>query len=418
MDSITQITLGAAVGEVVLGRKFGNRAMMWGAIAGTIPDLDIIANFFLEPIPALAVHRGITHSIFFSVVAAFPFAWMVHKFYLTDTHRQKGYKWFVLVLNLILLLLIAGGLGYMSMRTGTGVGYMLGGAIFTAGGYLVYRLYQYYFKGKGDIGEASYWEWYLLFFLGFFTHIWLDSHTAYGTQVFQPFSNYRIAFNNISVADPFYTLPFLICLLISAFHRRGHRWRSRWNYIGIAMSSLYMIWTVSNKIKVDRFFEGVIADENIEAIRYRTSPSILNNFLWGCVAETKDSYHVGLYSLFDRGETIPIINEIPKHHERLSQLDGQRDVELLKWFSDGYFTVWYDDDNVLMMSDLRYGAMTDKVKSFEDFVFNFRIDYSGDQLQVDEIRNRPDDVGPMVKSLVERIKGYEATVRERNYINH
>ena len=38
MDSVTQIVLGAAVGELVLGRKVGNKAILWGAIAGTIPD--------------------------------------------------------------------------------------------------------------------------------------------------------------------------------------------------------------------------------------------------------------------------------------------------------------------------------------------------------------------------------------------
>ena len=38
MDSLTQIVLGAAVGEAVLGKKIGTRAMLWGAIAGTIPD--------------------------------------------------------------------------------------------------------------------------------------------------------------------------------------------------------------------------------------------------------------------------------------------------------------------------------------------------------------------------------------------
>ncbi|MEY3010031.1 MAG: hypothetical protein RLZZ314_673, partial [Bacteroidota bacterium] len=35
MDSLSQIVLGAAVGEVVLGRRIGNRAMVWGAVAGT-----------------------------------------------------------------------------------------------------------------------------------------------------------------------------------------------------------------------------------------------------------------------------------------------------------------------------------------------------------------------------------------------
>ena len=71
MDSLTQITLGAAVGEVVLGKKVGNRAMLWGAVGGTIPDLDVFSNFFTDEITALAFHRGITHSIFFSVFAPF-----------------------------------------------------------------------------------------------------------------------------------------------------------------------------------------------------------------------------------------------------------------------------------------------------------------------------------------------------------
>ena len=44
MDSLTQIVLGAAVGEVALGKKVGNKAMLYGAIAGTIPDLDEIGR--------------------------------------------------------------------------------------------------------------------------------------------------------------------------------------------------------------------------------------------------------------------------------------------------------------------------------------------------------------------------------------
>jgi inner membrane protein len=44
MDSLTQIVLGASVGEAVAGKKIGNKAMLWGAIAGTIPDLDVLLN--------------------------------------------------------------------------------------------------------------------------------------------------------------------------------------------------------------------------------------------------------------------------------------------------------------------------------------------------------------------------------------
>ena len=64
MDSLTQIVLGAAVGEVAAGKKVGNRAMLIGAIGGTIPDLDILANFVADDMTALAFHRGISHSFF------------------------------------------------------------------------------------------------------------------------------------------------------------------------------------------------------------------------------------------------------------------------------------------------------------------------------------------------------------------
>lgn len=79
MDSLTQIVLGASVGEVVLGRKVGNKAMLYGAIAGTIPDLDVIARNFTDTITANEMHRGFTHSIFFALIFAPIFGWLISK---------------------------------------------------------------------------------------------------------------------------------------------------------------------------------------------------------------------------------------------------------------------------------------------------------------------------------------------------
>ena len=77
MDSLTQIVLGAAVGELVLGKKIGNRAMVWGAVGGTIPDLDVLGKFFLTNIDNLAFHRGFSHSILFSLLGAWVFGKLV-----------------------------------------------------------------------------------------------------------------------------------------------------------------------------------------------------------------------------------------------------------------------------------------------------------------------------------------------------
>jgi len=88
MDSLTQIVLGAAVGEAVLGKKVGNRAMLWGAIAGTVPDLDVIARFLTDTITATEMHRGFSHSIIFSLMMAPLFGWLVNKI-----HKRLEIGW-------------------------------------------------------------------------------------------------------------------------------------------------------------------------------------------------------------------------------------------------------------------------------------------------------------------------------------
>ncbi len=93
MDSVTQIVLGAAVGEAVLGKKVGNKAMLYGAIAGTIPDLDTFASYFVDSVTAIEIHRGFTHSIFFAVVFAPVFGWLISKIERQSVANWKDWSW-------------------------------------------------------------------------------------------------------------------------------------------------------------------------------------------------------------------------------------------------------------------------------------------------------------------------------------
>lgn len=65
MDSLTQIVLGAGVAEAISGRKLGNRAILYGAIIGTIPDLDVVVGKFFDILTANEIHRGVSHSMVF-----------------------------------------------------------------------------------------------------------------------------------------------------------------------------------------------------------------------------------------------------------------------------------------------------------------------------------------------------------------
>lgn len=94
MDSLTQIVLGAAVGEAVLGKKAGNRAVLWGAVAGTIPDLDVFVGKLMSTVDALLFHRGISHSILFALLLSPVLGWLVGRLY--KGSRGSWWQWSLL----------------------------------------------------------------------------------------------------------------------------------------------------------------------------------------------------------------------------------------------------------------------------------------------------------------------------------
>lgn len=94
MDSLTQIVLGAAVGEAVLGKKIGNRAPLYGAIAGTIPDLDVITGYFVDPVTAVEWHRGFSHSIVFCILFSPIFGYLLSLFETKATRKELSWLMF------------------------------------------------------------------------------------------------------------------------------------------------------------------------------------------------------------------------------------------------------------------------------------------------------------------------------------
>jgi len=93
MDSLTQLTLGAAVGEATLGRQVGKKAPLWGAALGTLPDLDVLANPFLSEVGALAFHRSMTHSLLFMVVLSPLLGLAFHRLHRSETVAWTRWGW-------------------------------------------------------------------------------------------------------------------------------------------------------------------------------------------------------------------------------------------------------------------------------------------------------------------------------------
>ncbi len=95
VDSLTQATLGAAVGEMMLGKRLGNRALAWGALFGTLPDLDILVAPFLDNAGNLWWHRGPSHSLLVMVLASWGLsAWLAKLWKRYKISRARA-GWFV-----------------------------------------------------------------------------------------------------------------------------------------------------------------------------------------------------------------------------------------------------------------------------------------------------------------------------------
>ncbi|RSK40369.1 metal-dependent hydrolase [Mangrovimonas spongiae] len=331
MDSLTQIVLGAAVGEAVLGRKVGNKAMFYGAIAGTIPDLDVIASYVTDTVSALEIHRGFTHSIVFSIVFAPIFGWLISKI---ETHKS-----------------------------------------------------------------IKDWTW--LFFWAFLTHPLLDAHTTWGTQLFWPF-DLRLAYKNIFVIDPLYTLPFLVFLILTMLQNRTSKKRRLFNTLGLTISSFYLLISLGLKWAAHTQFKHALEDQNIDYLAIDTRPSPLNTILWNANIDTKEAYLLGNYSFFD---SKPIrFTSYPKNHHLLGELQTHEKVQRMITISEGWYTISQKNGD-LYFNDLRFGLLNLKPNS-QDFVFQFLIqkDALGHVTFIEQPR-KPGDAKAMLNDLWERIQG-------------
>lgn len=76
LEPITQGLLGAAVAGVV-APSLGRRALLWGALVGMSPDLDVLLAPLHGGFGELLYHRGTTHSLWFGFVAGPALGWLL-----------------------------------------------------------------------------------------------------------------------------------------------------------------------------------------------------------------------------------------------------------------------------------------------------------------------------------------------------
>ena len=295
MDSLTQIALGAAVGEATLGKKVGNRAMVWGMICGTLPDLDVFVPMG-DAVKDFVYHRSASHSLFVLAVISPIMVWIISLLH-TDT-RQYNRDWFWLV-------------------------------------YFVFA-----------------------------THVLLDSFTVYGTQIFWPIWTTPMTWSSIFIIDPLYTVPLLLGVVLAMRMSRATPTGHNWNTVGLVLSSVYLAWSLGAKLYVEDIAKTALTRDELPYSNLITIATPFNTVLWRILAVNDSNYMVGYYSLLDRDKDIRF-DSYPRNDDLLNGIEDTQPVQLLRWFTKGFYGVTKMDRDVVI-NDLRMGLEP-------EFVFRFRV---------------------------------------------
>ena len=199
---------------------------------------------------------------------------------------------------------------------------------------------------------------YIASFLGYATHGLLDACTSYGTQLFWPFSDQRVTWNNISIVDPIFTVPIVILLAIAITKRKRI-----FSFIAIGWIIFYLSLGF---IQYERTLSAAMDLANSRghnAERMTLKPSFGNLILWKSIYQHEETYYVDAIrtvhsSTWCLGESIEMFDY--QYHLPSLDKDSQqaKDIERFRWFSQDY--LGYDDKKSLV-SDIRYSMIPNQI---------------------------------------------------------
>lgn len=310
MDPVSQGVLGGVAGQQVSSKQQKVAALVVGCLGGMAADLDVLISSDKDPLLFLEYHRHFTHALVFIPIGALLCALFSHWVFR---------RWF----------------------------------------------------NKLDIGFR---QVYLFSFAGYATHALLDACTTYGTQLLWPFSDARIAWNNVSVVDPLFTVPLLVLLILSVF-KRSQRWATVsaiyvFAYLGLGFLQHHRAVDIAQQIASERGHTPT---------QLSAKPSFANLLVWKSVYEYNDRYYIdavrvgfGDNHIVYSGVMVDKLN-IATHFPALDLNSQQaRDIERFRWFSNQYLAL--DPDNKNRIIDVRYSLIPNQVGGMWGIVLDDNAD--------------------------------------------
>ncbi|WP_437880729.1 metal-dependent hydrolase [Pseudomonas sp. LRF_L74] len=221
---------------------------------------------------------------------------------------------------------------------------------------------------------------FLTLWLVLITHPLLDAFTSYGTQLLWPFAPPPVAWSSVFVIDPLYSLPLLVAVAVGLI--RGLKDRApRLPAVALALSTLYLAFTLCGKWMAESRVEQVLARQGIQAEYLFSSPTPFNSLLWRVTAIDGATYHESVVGWFDHEP--PTLVSLPRGSVLADAVADSPQRQRLQWFTRDVLR--YDQvGDQLLVTDLRLGFT-----GFHPFRFALAQRQDGAWRLLDPVRQLP-----------------------------
>ncbi|MBL0341717.1 MAG: metal-dependent hydrolase [Bacteroidetes bacterium] len=262
-------------------------------------------------------------------------------------------------------------------------------------GWLLWRLY----KKR----EGTFRSWTGLVTINIFFHLFLDTCTVYGTGLLTPFTEHRYAFDTIFVADPLYTLPLIVAFVALLVIHRDRPSRMRWSVFGLGISALYMFFAFVNHNSAINALRKAVDEKGFATSRLIATPTLLNAVLWNVIAKDSSGYWIGYYSIFDSDPT-PELFYVPTGNELLNKFENADDIQKLKKFALGYYSV-SEQDGEIWFNVLRFGQVNGWQNPKSKFAFSYDLSPGAENSMVVQAGRIEGSKRAVLESMFQRMKG-------------
>ncbi len=208
---------------------------------------------------------------------------------------------------------------------------------------------------------------FLISSIGYATHGLLDGCTSYGTQLLWPFSNSRIAWNNISIIDPLFTVPLLVLVVTSVCKQKPFIAKISFLYV-----LLYFSFGVFQRERAEKIILDLAHSRQHIPRRIIVKPSFANLILWKSVYEYKGKFYLDAVRLIGNKDVIPgteikKLDIIPAENGSVLY----QDIKRFQWFSDDYLANHPNEKNTII--DIRYSFIPNEITPLWGIKFDTNI---------------------------------------------